>query len=189
MKTIELQTRVEWREWLADNHQQEDEIWLIYFKKDTGNPSIAYKDSLDEALCFGWVDSLIKKVDERKYARKFTPRRDDSKWSLVNKTRVEQLMQDGLMTEFGLRKVEAAKRSGSWDAPVQKPKMDFKMPAEFSNALKNNPQAEDAFNKLAASHQKEYLAWIGTAKRTGTKEKRIAESIQLLTNGKKLGLR
>ena len=124
---------------------------------------------MDEALCFGWVDSLIKKIDEKRYARKFTPRRDDSKWSLVNKTRVEQLMQDDLMTEFGLRKVEAAKCSGSWDAPVQKPKMDFKMRAEFSNALKNNPQAEEVYNKLTASHQKEYLAWIGYSQKDGNK--------------------
>jgi uncharacterized protein YdeI (YjbR/CyaY-like superfamily) len=144
---------------------------------------------LDEALCFGWIDSLIKKIDEQKYARKFTPRKDDSKWSLVNKKRVEQLMRAGLMTEHGLKKVEAAKRSGSWDAPVQKPKMDFEMPAEFAKALKNNPQAEEAFNNLAPTYQKQYLGWICTAKRPETREKRIAESIQLLTEGKKLGLR
>jgi uncharacterized protein YdeI (YjbR/CyaY-like superfamily) len=189
MKTLELKDRAEWRAWLTDNHDRENEIWLIYTKKATGIPCIEYVESLDEALCFGWVDSLIKKIDEQKYARKFTPRNDDSKWSLVNKTRVEQLIQDGLMTEHGLKKVEAAKRSGSWDSPVQKPKMDFEMPAEFAEALKNNPQAEAVFNNLAPSHQKQYLGWIVTAKRPETRAKRIAESIQMLAEGKKLGLR
>ena len=189
MKTLELKDRAAWRDWLADNHDRETEIWLIYFKKETGIPSIEYADSLDEALCYGWVDSLIKKIDEQRYARKFTPRKDDSKWSLVNKTRVEQLIQDGRMTEHGLKKVEAARQSGSWDSPVQKPKLDFKMPAEFAEALKDNPRAEAAFKGLAASHQKQYLAWIITAKRPETRQKRIAESIQLLKDGKKLGLR
>ncbi len=189
MKTLELTDRKTWRNWLIENHDQEDEIWLIYYKKATGIPSISYHDSLDEALCFGWIDSLIKKIDDQKYARKFTPRKVDSKWSLVNKKRVELLIRDGLMTEFGLIKVEAAKRSGSWNAPVQKPKLDFEMPAEFAEALKNNPQAEDTFNNLAPSYQKQYLAWIGTAKRSETKQKRIKESIRLLSEGKKLGLR
>jgi uncharacterized protein YdeI (YjbR/CyaY-like superfamily) len=189
MNTLELKDRKEWRAWLAENYNRENEIWLVYYKKATGIPSISYQDSLDEGLCFGWIDSLIKKIDERKYARKFTPRKDDSKWSLVNKKRAEQLIRDGLMTEYGLNKVEAAKRSGSWDAPVQKPKLDFKMPSEFSEALKNNPQAENFFNNLAPSYQKQYLGWIVTAKRSETKQKRIKESIELLSEGKRLGLR
>jgi uncharacterized protein YdeI (YjbR/CyaY-like superfamily) len=189
MKTIDVKTRTEWRKWLSENHLNEGEIWLVYYKKETGIPSIAYKDSLDEALCFGWVDSLIRKIDEKRYARKFTPRKDNSKWSVVNKQRVEQLIQDDLMTEHGLRKVEAAKRSGSWDAPVQKPKLDLTMPEAFASALKNNPTAEEEYNKLAPSHQKEYLVWIITAKRQATKEKRIAEAISLLAEGRKLGLR
>ena len=189
MKSLEMKDRHAWRDWLSKNHDQEDEIWLIYYKKETGIPSIAYQDSLDEALCFGWIDRLIKKIDDQKYARKFTPRKDDSKWSLVNKTRVTELTREGLMNEHGLKKVEAAKRSGSWDAPVQKPKLDFKMPDEFSDALKSNPQAQEAFNNLAPSYQKQYLAWIGTAKRSETRRKRIRESIQLLREGKKLGLK
>jgi uncharacterized protein YdeI (YjbR/CyaY-like superfamily) len=189
MKTIELKNRSEWRDWLAANHDKETEIWLVYYKKAIGIPSIQYGESLDEALCYGWVDSLIKKIDEQRYARKFTPRKDDSKWSLVNKKRVEQLIQEGRMSEHGMKKVEAAKHSGRWDSPVQKPKLDFTMPADFAEALRNNPEAEAAFKGLAASHQKQYLAWIITAKRPETKKKRITESIQLLSEGKKLGLR
>jgi uncharacterized protein YdeI (YjbR/CyaY-like superfamily) len=189
MKTLELKNRAEWRAWLKENHGREVEIWLVYYKKATGIPSITYGDSLDEALCFGWVDSLIKKIDDQKYVRKFTPRKDDSKWSLVNKTRVEGLIQKGLITEHGLQKVEAAKRSGRWDAPVQKPKLEFEMPAEFAGALKNNPQAEENFNQLAPTYQKQYIGWISTAKRPETRQKRIAESLRLLAQGKKLGLR
>ena len=189
MKMLEVKDRGEWRSWLAANHDSEKEIWLIFYKKGSGLPSISYGDSLDEALCFGWIDSLIKRIDDIKYVRKFTPRKDDSKWSLVNKQRVQGLIKAGLMTEHGLEKVEAAKLSGSWDNPIQKPKLDFTMPAEFADALKNNPAAQSAYNSLAVSHQKQYLAWIITAKRPETRQKRIAESIQLLTDGKQLGLR
>lgn len=189
MKTIELKDRAAWRAWLADNHDRETEIWFIYYKKETGIPGIEYLESLDEALCFGWVDSLIKKINDQKYARKFTPRKDESKWSVVNKKRVEQLIQAGLMTEYGLKKVEAAKRSGSWESPVQKPKLDLSMPPEFAQALRKYPQAEAAFNNFAPSHQNQYLMWIVTAKRPETRAKRIAESVQMLVEGKKLGLR
>ncbi len=189
MKTIEVKNRVEWRAWLAENHNRVSEIWLIYYKKETGISSIAYEESLDEALCYGWVDSLIKKLDDTKYVRKFTPRKDNSKWSLVNKKRVEVLISDGLMTEHGMKKVEAARLSGSWDRPQQKPKMDFEMPVEFAEALKNNPQAAETFNSLAATYQKQYIGWICVARQPGTRDKRIAESIRLLTEGKKLGLK
>jgi uncharacterized protein YdeI (YjbR/CyaY-like superfamily) len=189
MKTIEVKTRTEWREWLNANHNREKEIWLIYYKKETGIPSIAYGDSLDEALCYGWIDSLIKKIDEARYARKFTPRKDDSKWSLINKQRVEYLIQEGLMTEHGLKKVEAAKRSGSWDHPVRKPKLDFVIPDEFAKALEDHPTAKETFNQLAPTYQNQYLGWISTAKRQETRQKRITESIDLLSEGKKLGLR
>jgi len=189
MKTIECKTRADWRSWLAENHGRVKEVWLVYYKKRTGLPSITYGDSLDEALCFGWVDSLIKRIDDAKYVRKFTPRKDDSKWSVVNKQRVEQLIQEGLMTEHGLIKVEAAKRSGSWDHPVQKPKLDFEMPTEFATALQENPPAEETFNQLAPTYQKQYIGWISVAKRPETKEKRIKESLRLLAEGKKLGLK
>jgi len=189
MKTIEMKDRAAWRAWLTENQDGVDEIWLIFYKKESGIPGIEYGEALDEALCFGWVDSLIRKIDEQTYARKFTPRKDESQWSVVNKRRVEQLIRDGLMTEHGLRKVEAAKRSGRWDAPVQRPKFDLSMPAEFAEALRSHPQAEAAFNRLAPTHQKQYLLWIVTAKRPETRARRIVEAVQMLGEGKKLGLR
>jgi len=189
MKTVKVKNRAEWRAWLADNHDKESEIWLVYYKKETGIASVDYEASVEEALCYGWVDSIIKKIDDTKYTRKFTPRKNDSKWSPSNKKRVKKLLKEGLMTDYGLQKIEAAKGSGMWDASDQRPELTFEMPAEFARVLKKNKKAQEAFNNLAPSHQKQYLEWIEVAKRPETKQKRIAQSIRLLSEGKKLGLR
>lgn len=189
MKTLEFKTRDDWRSWLAENLNRESEVWLIYYKKATGIPSIPYGASVEEALCFGWVDSLIKRIDDQKYVRKFTPRKDDSVWSAVNKQRVEKMIKENRITQHGLRKVEAAKQLGHWDAPLKKPKINLEMTEAFAEALKNYPLAEKNFNNLAPTYQKQYLTWIAVAKRPQTKQKRIEESIQLLIKGKKLGLR
>ena len=189
MKTVEVKNRAEWRAWLTANYDKEVEVWLIYYKKKTGKTSVEYGASVEEALCYGWVDSIIKKLDDTKYARKFTPRKESSKWSPSNKKRVEQLIREGLMTEHGLEKVEAAKRAGNWDNLVQKPKLTFEMPPEFAEALRKDKRAQETFNKLAPTYQKQYLGWIEVAKRPDTKAKRINESIRLLAEGKKLGLK
>ena len=189
MKTVEAKNRAEWRTWLAAHHDKEAEIWLVHYKKETGKASVDYEASVGEALCYGWIDSIIKKLDEMKYARKFTPRKDDSKWSPSNKKRVEKLLKEGLMTEHGLQKVEAAKCSGKWDAPDQRPRLTFEMPAEFAEALRKNKKAQETFEKLAPTYQKQYLGWIEVAKRPETRQKRIKESIRLLAEGKKLGLK
>ena len=189
MKTVEVKNRAEWRAWLAAHHNKETEVWLVYNKKKTGKSSVEYGASVEEALCYGWIDSIIKKLDDTKYARKFTPRKDSSKWSASNKKRIEKLIREGLMTEYGLVKVEAAKRSGSWDNPVQKPELTYDIPAEFAEALRENKRAQETYANLAPTYQKRYLGWIETAKRPETREKRIKESIQLLVEGKKLGLK
>ena len=189
MKTVIVKNRAEWRAWLAANHDKETEVWLIYYKKKTGKTSVEYGASVEEALCYGWVDSIIKKLDDTKYARKFTPRKESSKWSPSNKKRVEQLFREGLMTEHGLQKVEAAKRIGNWDDPVQKPKLTFEMPAEFAEALRKDKRAQETFNKLAPTYQKQHLGWIEVATRQATTKKSSKESSQLLAEGKKLGLK
>lgn len=189
MKKIEFQEKEGWRDWLAKNHDHETEIWLVYYKKATGIPSITYDESLDEALCYGWIDCGVRKIDDQRFARKFTPRKEKSSWSLVNKKKVEKLTLEGRMTAYGMEKVEAAKKSGAWDKPGQQPKLDFTMPPEFKNALKENPQAEAFYQGLTQTYQKQYLAWIITAKRADTKTRRIQEAVRLLKEGKKLGLR
>jgi len=189
MNLVEVEGRAAWRAWLSTNHDQVNEAWLVYYKDGSGKRGVDYKSSVEEALCFGWVDSIIKKLDDAKYARKFTPRKNDSKWSVSNKQRVMELIEAGMMTEYGLEKVEAARRSGNWDNPVSKPVFDLTMPPEFEQALRENPIAMEQFEKIPISHRKEYLLWIVTAKRPETRERRIAESIRMLAEGKKLGLR
>lgn len=161
----------------------------MYHKAGSGILGIAYEDSVEEALCFGWVDSIIQKLDDSRYARKFTPRKESSKWSTVNRRRAEKMIAAGLMTEIGMQKVEAARHSGAWDNPADKPVFNLDILPEFAAALKENPAAQEFFESLPRSHQKEYLLWINTAKRPDTRDRRIAESIQLLTGNKKLGLR
>jgi uncharacterized protein YdeI (YjbR/CyaY-like superfamily) len=104
--------RNDWRQWLRENHDTEKEVWLIYYKTNTGKVTISYEDSVEEALCFGWVDSTIKKIDDRRFARKFTPRTSKSTWSEANKKRVEKMIREGKMTEIGLTRIREAKDSG-----------------------------------------------------------------------------
>ena len=188
MKQVYVKNRKEWRDWLSKNHDRETDIWLVYYKKETGRPTIKYEDSVEEALCFGWIDSIIKKIDEEKYVRKFTPRKPDSYWSEPNKQRVENMIKAGRMTPHGLNKIDAAKKTGLWDKNAR-PQLSFEMQPEFKDALKNSPKAKAVFEKLSPSHKKQYLGWIEVAKRPETKEKRIKEAITLLEKGEKLGLK
>ncbi|MFQ6084488.1 MAG: YdeI family protein [Candidatus Aminicenantia bacterium] len=188
MKQLYVKTRDEWKNWLSKHHNRETEVWLIFFKKETRKPSIEYGAAVEEALCFGWIDSIIKKIDDTKYARKFTPRKDNSKWSELNKKRTEKMIREGRMTEFGLVKIDAAKKAGYWDK-LESPDISFDLPLEFEQALAQNKKANENFKKLAPTYQKQYIGWIAVAKRQETKERRIKESIVLLQKGEKLGLR
>lgn len=174
-------TREEWRGWLEQNHDKSKGIWLIYYKKGSGKPRVPYDNAVEEALCFGWIDSTVKRIDEEKYAQRYTPRKPDSGWSELNMRRMEQLIKDGRMTEAGLAKFKdpAAHRSTTRD-------MDYVTPPGFLEALEKDPKALAYFNKLPPSQTKLYFRWINGAKREETKQKRIAESIELLTQGRKL---
>jgi len=188
LNQLYIKTRDEWRRWLCEHHQTEKELWLVFFKKETGKPSIEYDASVEEALCFGWVDSIIKKIDAEKYARKFTPRKSESPWSESNKTRVKKMIERGRMTESGLARVQEAKQNGLWFKSTR-PNISFDIPEEFDNALQKNKKAQEFFEQLAPTYQKQYIGWIVVAKRPETKEKRIKESIALLNKGEKLGLK
>ena len=189
MKTKYFKNTSNWENWLGKNHQTENELWLVYYKKHTEKPTISYEGSVRVALCYGWIDSLIKKLDEDSYARKFNPRKKNSVWSESNKKRVSELLREGKMKPAGVELVEAAKQNGNWDSVISRPEIDFSMPEEFKNALRKNPVAADYFNTLNKRHQKEYLVWIIMAKRDETRERRINESIQLLNSKQKLGLK
>ena len=188
MKRLYVKSGTEWRKWLQKNHNKVVEVWLIFYKKETGKPSIDYETAVEEALCFGWIDSLVKKIDEQRYSRKFTPRKDNSVWSESNKKRVKKVIKEGGMTEYGLNKVKAAKKSGKWYEDAS-PDISFNIPTDFEKALKKNNKAKENFKKLSPTHKKYYIGWIATAKREKTIEKRIEESIKMLNQGKKLGLK
>ncbi|MFQ5633390.1 MAG: YdeI family protein, partial [bacterium] len=127
MKQLYFKTSLEWRKWLHDNHDKETAIWLIFYKQNTGKPTMEYEAAVEEALCYGWIDSIIKKIDEAKFARKFTPRKDDSKWSESNKKRVALLIEQKRMAAIGLAKIEAAKKNGQWDKS-DRSQINFEIP-------------------------------------------------------------
>lgn len=188
MNIIYCKNRREWREWLAANHNTETEVWFVYYKKNTGVSTVSYEESVREALCFGWIDSIKKKLDEQRYCHKFTPRNPGSKWSPSNKQRVAELISDNLMTPAGMEKVEYAQKNGLWDQPDRQ-QISFEFPPEFKAALEKSPKAQNFFNGLTEGYRKHYIAWIATAKRSETREKRVKESVRLLENGEKLGMR
>lgn len=188
MKQIYIKTRTEWRNWLQQHHDSHVGVWLIFYKKHTGQPSLEYDAAVEEALCFGWIDSIIKKIDEEKYIRKFTPRKSDSKWSNLNKERVLKLEKNGLMTEAGHAVVAAAQKSGLWNKP-DRPTLSFEVPDDLKGALAKNRKAKMFFDQLAPSYKKQFLSWIQYAKRQETRENRIRESIALLEQGERLGMK
>jgi uncharacterized protein YdeI (YjbR/CyaY-like superfamily) len=183
LKTLDVPTCAQWRKWLAAHHEMESEIWLVFYKRKTGRPSVDYHDALDEALCFGWIDSLVKRLDDERFARKFTPRKADSKWSAVNRKRYAQLRAAGRLTAAGLKRAPTNRR---YDAPRQWPTA---VPPYIRQALKKHPAAWRTFEHLAPSYRRLYVGWIDAAKRPETKTKRLREAIDLLAAGKKLGLK
>src|SRR6266545_1230577 len=179
---LDVRSRQQWRTWLGKHHASSPGVWLVFYKDRTGVKSIPYEDSVREALCFAWIDSLIKRLDDDRYAIKFTPQRPTSKWSDINRKRWEELKEAGLLTKAGL----AAAPTGNTYAP--RPAIPD-LPAYIAQALKANPKAWSFFQELAPSYRRHFVGWIHTAKRPETRDKRIRESIALLAAGKKLGLK
>ena len=160
----------------------------MFHKKGTGKPSLNYEESVGEALCFGWIDSIIKRIDDEKYCRKFTRRRKGSQWSITNKRRASKVIKERRMTEFGLAQIEKAKKSGNWKKdPTLVINPD--LPREFSVALARNKKAKKFSEKLAPTYRKHFIGWIVTAKRLETRAKRLKESLGLLARGQRLGLK
>jgi uncharacterized protein YdeI (YjbR/CyaY-like superfamily) len=186
MKTLEARTVKQWRQWLAGHHCSEPEIWLVFYKRHTGVESIAHKDALDEALCHGWIDSLVKRLDDDRYAIKFTPRKADSRWSDINRKRYAELRAAGRLADAGIERAPTDRRYGP--RPARRP-LPAKLPAYIRTALRKRPAAWRTFERLAPGQRRRYFAWIDTAKREETKMRRLAEAIRLLVAGKPLGLK
>lgn len=189
MNQLYLKTPGEWRKWLSKNHKNSKGVWLVFYKKETRILTLNYEVSVEEALCFGWIDSLVKKIDEQKYVRKFTPRNDKSVWSELNKRRVKKVINEGRMTKFGLAKIEAAKKNGSWTKQLKGVEISYDIPKDFISELKKNTKAKKNFDKIPPSHKKRYYMWINIAKKKETRDKRIAEAVKLLSKNANLGLK
>lgn len=185
---LNISNRKEWRKWLKENHSIVREVWLIYYKKHTGKPRIPYNDAVEEALCFGWIDSTVKRIDNEKYCQKFTPRNLKSIWSEHNKKRVTKMIKQGKMTKQGMDKVKAAKKNGEWYKTAEAVE-EFKMPSELTRLLSDNKKAREFFNELSPAHKKQYIGWIASAKKVETKERRAKEAFTLLKKKQKLGMK
>ncbi len=187
MKKKLFRNRAAWRTWLQENHDTASELWLVYYKKNASKTSVLQPEAVEEALCFGWIDSKVKRIDEERYMQRYTPRKPKSIWSAVNKKRVAKLIEQGLMTDIGMAVIEAAKQDGSWnrlDSIEENPEI----PDGLAEALANNTEASIFFDALAPSHKKQYLWWILSAKREATREKRIQETVRRLAQHIKPGI-
>jgi uncharacterized protein YdeI (YjbR/CyaY-like superfamily) len=184
MNLLHPTTRAAWRSWLAENHARETEIWLVYSKRHTGQPRVEYDDAVEEALCFGWIDSIVRTLDEDRYAQKFTPRKAKSKWSEPNRRRFAKMVEEGRMTAAGLA------RSPSPEEAPKAPAADRDaVPLYIEEALRENGAAWESFSRLAPSHRREYVRWIEDAKKEETRRRRIAEAVSRLERGEKLGMK
>ena len=182
LTTLQVSSRRQWRAWLTKHHASSPGVWIVFYKAHTGVKSIPHEDAVREALCFGWIDSLVKRLDDDRYAFKVTPRRPTSKWSDINRKRWAELKAAGLLTPPGL----AAAPTDNTYAP--RPVIP-ELPAYIANALRANSRAWACFRELAPTYRRDFVVWIHTAKRPETRVRRISESISLLAARKKLGVK
>jgi uncharacterized protein YdeI (YjbR/CyaY-like superfamily) len=186
LKTVRAKNRDEWRAWLAEHHETEREIWLVYAKKQTGIASVRYDEAVEEALCFGWIDTTLRSIDAIYYAQRYTPRRAESVWSALNLQRVERMVEAGRMTPAGLAKVPQTKAEAKARAATRLAQHPLEVPPDFARALRAVRTARRSFDALAPSYRRQYLGWIAQAKRPETRARRIAQAVERLAQGRKL---
>ncbi len=165
-------SRADWRQWLEENHQSRHSIWLVFFKAATNIPSLGLGEAVDEALCFGWIDSTKKTLDEKRYMLYFRRRKPSSTWSKINKDKVDELIRSSLMTKAGRASIETAKQNGTWS--LMDDIENLIIPEDLASALNENESAMGFFESQSKSIRKTLMHWVITAKRAETREKRIA---------------
>jgi uncharacterized protein YdeI (YjbR/CyaY-like superfamily) len=183
LKTTHPKTRKAWRKWLEKNHTTSPGVWLIYDKKSSGKAKLVYNDAVEEALCFGWIDSTLKSLDAEHFMQRFTPRKPKSGWSGLNKKRITKMIAEGLMTKAGLEKIEAAKKDGSWESFDH---LDaLRLPADFKKALFKNKKAKANFENFPPFSKKQFLFHIQQAKTEFTRKQRIRLCVRMAAANKK----
>jgi len=166
----------DWRKWLSKNHLKEDSIWLIVYKKNSSSPNLSWSEAVDQALCFGWIDSTKKSIDGEKYMQYYCKRKPKSNWSKINKEKVKTLIEQGLMEEAGFKSIEVAKANGSWTILDQVEALVI--PDDLKEAFTNHKGSMEYFDSLSKSIKKGLLYWVVSAKRLETRLKRIAEIVE-----------
>lgn len=182
-KTLYVTNRQDWRAWLKKHHASESEIWLIYYRKDTGKPIIPYDDAVEEALCYGWIDSTVKKLDENRFAQRFSPRRPTSNLSEMNKERIRRLIAQKKMTQAGLSAIRHVFAPESAKTPTK-----FTIPPDIQKALRDDAQAWKNFQKFPASYKRVRVGWIEAARnRPQEFEKRLRYFLKMTRQNKRFG--
>lgn len=181
-ETFVARDRKAWRAWLKRHHGDRAELWLVFFRKGTGERCVTYDEAVEEALCYGWVDGLKKKVDEASYAYRFSPRKPGSRWSATNRARAERLLAERRMAPAGLAVVEAARADGTFGAQAPR---DVSMPPALEAALAKDPAARVAFEALPPSHRRQWQLWINEAKREETRHRRVARAVEDVREGRR----
>ena len=184
-KTLYVTTRAEWRRWLRANHETAGEIWLIYYKKASGKRRVPYNDAVDEALCYGWIDSLLKPIDADRYAQRFSPRRPTSRLSAMNRERVRRLIASGRMTRFGLESIKHAFDHKS----DTKPRPKWEVPNDILRRLKRDRTVWRNFQRFPASYQRIRIGWIVAARRRrDVFEQRLGYFLKMTARNKRFGM-
>jgi uncharacterized protein YdeI (YjbR/CyaY-like superfamily) len=187
VKALHFENRQQWRNWLEQNHASEPEAWLVHFKKGSSTASVNLGDAVEEALCFGWIDSKLMSIDKDKFLLRYTPRRNGSLWSKTNKERAEQLIASGEMTDAGLKTITEARKRGLWETAYTGKNQDS-IPADLMAALAGNARAMAHFEGFANTYRNTYIAWVTDARTAETRRKRVAEVVGRSAFNKKPGI-
>jgi uncharacterized protein YdeI (YjbR/CyaY-like superfamily) len=180
-----FKTREEWRKWLAKNHDKESEIWLVHLKKHSKRPGLRHEEAVEEALCFGWIDAQLRKIDDEKFRLRYSPRRPKSPWSRINREKAEAMIRTGRMTAAGLARIEEAKKTGLWQRAYTN-KARERMPSDLKAALLKNREAWDNFRKFANTYRNMYIGWIVSARTAETRRRRIGKVVEQASKNKKM---
>ncbi len=182
MKTFQAKSRAHWRAWLEKNHATCKEVWLVHYRTASGKRAMTIQEAVEEGLCFGWIDSIQKKIDQQRYAQRFNPRQEGSLWSAVNRRRAEKLIAEGRMTPAGLARFENAVAR-----PARPPRREFPKaaPPDLARALAANKKAREFFDALAPGYRRRYIGWVLLAKQPETRARRVKEAVRLLAKGVK----
>lgn len=184
MQVVSFSSSKEWRKWIAQNHAKSNGVWLRFFKKNSGEKTVTYPEALEEALCYGWIDGQRNKYDAKSYIQKFTHRRPKSIWSKRNTEKAEHLIQEGKMKKAGMQQVELAKADGRWQRAYDSSK-NMKVPEDFLQQLAKNKKAKTFFDGLNKANLYAIAFRLQTAKKPETREKRLKEILELMSEGKK----